>query len=135
MLIFSVKTRCCVCLGEFELKEELLQIPYCKHVFHISCICNWLQSNSTCPLCRCCITPSTKFLNTPSPIVSDSPQQGGISGSSSHIMSMPQQQEDQVGNSTNTTIFQGNGVLLTWSYSGIQRKDSTCPHELRILWI
>ncbi|XP_047152522.1 probable E3 ubiquitin-protein ligase RHA4A [Vigna umbellata] len=103
---------CCVCLGEFELKEELLQIPYCKHVFHISCICNWLQSNSTCPLCRCCITPSTKFLNTPSPIVSDSPQQGGISGSSSHIMSIPQQQEDQVGNSTNTTIFQGNGVLL-----------------------
>ncbi|KAL2342654.1 hypothetical protein Fmac_003939 [Flemingia macrophylla] len=75
---------CCVCLGEFELNEELLQIPYCKHVFHINCICNWLQSNSSCPLCRCCIIPSTKILNPTPPIVSEPPQQGGVS---SHIMS------------------------------------------------
>ncbi|KAL5174395.1 putative E3 ubiquitin-protein ligase RHA4A [Glycine soja] len=101
---------CCVCLGEFELNEELLQIPYCNHVFHISCICNWLQSNSTCPLCRCSIIPSSKFLNPAPPIIiSDPPQQGGISGSSSHIMSLPHQQEE-VGASTNTTIFQGNDV-------------------------
>ncbi|KAG5539501.1 hypothetical protein RHGRI_019909 [Rhododendron griersonianum] len=30
--------RYCVCLGEFELKEELNQIPTYKHVFHIDCI-------------------------------------------------------------------------------------------------
>ena len=53
--------RCCVCLGEFELKEELVQIPYCKHVFHLECIHHWLQSNSTCPLCRCSIIPTTKL--------------------------------------------------------------------------
>ncbi|KAG4999083.1 hypothetical protein JHK87_020155 [Glycine soja] len=87
------------------------QIPYCNHVFHISCICNWLQSNSTCPLCRCSIIPSSKFLNPAPPIIiSDPPQQGGISGSSSHIMSLPHQQEEEVGASTNTTIFQGNDV-------------------------
>ncbi|RDX90189.1 putative E3 ubiquitin-protein ligase RHA4A, partial [Mucuna pruriens] len=102
---------CCVCLGEFELKEELLQIPYCKHVFHISCISSWLQSNSTCPLCRCSIIPSTKFLNPAPPIVSESPQQSGISGSSPHIISLPHQQEDdEVGASTNTTNFQENGT-------------------------
>lgn len=44
--------RCCVCLGEFEIKEELLQVISCKHVFHINCIRHWLQSHSTCPLCR-----------------------------------------------------------------------------------
>ncbi|CAA2963687.1 probable E3 ubiquitin-protein ligase RHA4A [Olea europaea var. sylvestris] len=43
---------CCVCLGEFEIKEELLQVISCKHVFHINCIRHWLQSHSTCPLCR-----------------------------------------------------------------------------------
>ncbi|RDX79114.1 putative E3 ubiquitin-protein ligase RHA4A, partial [Mucuna pruriens] len=74
---------CCVCLGEFEVKEEVVQIPYCKHVFHLDCIHHWLQSNSTCPLCRCSIIPTTKFLNPPPPppiniISSDPPQHGAI---------------------------------------------------------
>ncbi|KAL3829309.1 hypothetical protein ACJIZ3_018111 [Penstemon smallii] len=43
---------CCVCLGEFELTEELLQVPSCKHTFHVECIRHWLQNNTTCPLCR-----------------------------------------------------------------------------------
>ncbi|XP_058754022.1 probable E3 ubiquitin-protein ligase RHA4A [Vicia villosa] len=77
---------CCVCLGEFELKEELQQIPYCKHVFHIDCIHHWLQTNSTCPLCRCSIIPTTtKFLDPPPPInviISDPPHQGPINSDS-----------------------------------------------------
>ncbi|KAL0368156.1 UNVERIFIED_CONTAM: putative E3 ubiquitin-protein ligase RHA4A [Sesamum calycinum] len=43
---------CCVCLGEFEVKEELVQVPSCKHIFHIDCLRRWLLKNSTCPLCR-----------------------------------------------------------------------------------
>ncbi|CAA7037386.1 unnamed protein product [Microthlaspi erraticum] len=43
---------CCVCLGEFELKEELVEIPLCKHIFHLDCIHLWLYSHTTCPLCR-----------------------------------------------------------------------------------
>lgn len=59
-------SQCCVCLGEFEIKEELLQIPSCKHMFHIECIRHWLHSNSTCPLCRCyVIFPATIFCTNP----------------------------------------------------------------------
>uniref|UniRef100_A0A5B7B7R7 RING-type E3 ubiquitin transferase n=1 Tax=Davidia involucrata TaxID=16924 RepID=A0A5B7B7R7_DAVIN len=50
-------SQCCVCLGEFEMKEELQQVPSCKHLFHGDCIHHWLQSNSTCPLCRCSVAP------------------------------------------------------------------------------
>uniref|UniRef100_A0A5B7BMS7 RING-type E3 ubiquitin transferase n=1 Tax=Davidia involucrata TaxID=16924 RepID=A0A5B7BMS7_DAVIN len=52
-------SQCCVCLGEFEMKEELHQVPSCKHVFHVDCIRHWLRSHSTCPLCRCSIVTTT----------------------------------------------------------------------------
>ncbi|XP_050213674.1 RING-H2 finger protein ATL57-like [Mercurialis annua] len=43
---------CAVCLGEFEEKEVLKVIPYCKHVFHLECIDTWLKMHVTCPVCR-----------------------------------------------------------------------------------
>lgn len=55
----SIKiVRCCVCLGDFEIKEQLHQIPSCKHMFHLECIHHWLMSNTTCPLCRTSILPT-----------------------------------------------------------------------------
>ncbi|KAL7104705.1 hypothetical protein ACP275_07G000800 [Erythranthe tilingii] len=59
-----MKTRdssCCVCLGEFEVKEELLQVGTCNHIFHIDCIRHWLHNNSTCPLCRSPVFLSPNF--------------------------------------------------------------------------
>ncbi|KAF7137561.1 hypothetical protein RHSIM_Rhsim07G0081000 [Rhododendron simsii] len=64
----DIRTRepmCCVCLGEFELKEELNQIPTCKHVFHIDCIRFWVHSNPTCPLCRSFIGLPTNRAHAP----------------------------------------------------------------------
>ncbi|XP_043715585.1 probable E3 ubiquitin-protein ligase RHA4A isoform X1 [Telopea speciosissima] len=58
--IRSRESQCCVCLGEFEMKEQLHQIPSCNHVFHIDCIHHWLQANTTCPLCRGSVLVTTR---------------------------------------------------------------------------
>ncbi|XP_068666642.1 probable E3 ubiquitin-protein ligase RHA4A [Aristolochia californica] len=51
-------TQCSVCLGDFELKEQLHQLLHCKHIFHVDCIRHWLVTNATCPLCRASIIPT-----------------------------------------------------------------------------
>ncbi|XP_031477720.1 putative RING-H2 finger protein ATL12 [Nymphaea colorata] len=43
---------CAVCLSKFEDLDILHLLPKCRHVFHVSCIDEWLEMNSTCPLCR-----------------------------------------------------------------------------------
>ncbi|XP_058114513.1 E3 ubiquitin-protein ligase ATL42-like [Magnolia sinica] len=44
---------CSVCLSKFEDTEILRLLPKCKHAFHINCVDQWLESHSSCPLCRC----------------------------------------------------------------------------------
>ncbi|WVY89241.1 hypothetical protein V8G54_034755, partial [Vigna mungo] len=48
---------CTVCLSQFEDTEMLRLLPKCKHAFHMNCIDKWLESHSTCPLCRNNIDP------------------------------------------------------------------------------
>ncbi|KAF3775840.1 RING-H2 finger protein [Nymphaea thermarum] len=43
---------CAICLSKFEDLDILHLLPKCRHVFHVSCIDEWLEMNSTCPLCR-----------------------------------------------------------------------------------
>ncbi|KAJ4959029.1 hypothetical protein NE237_026140 [Protea cynaroides] len=43
---------CAVCLSKFEDIEILRLLPKCKHAFHIDCVDRWLESHSSCPLCR-----------------------------------------------------------------------------------
>lgn len=47
---------CAVCLNEFEDDETLRLIPKCDHVFHPECIDAWLESHTTCPVCRSDLT-------------------------------------------------------------------------------
>ncbi|MCO5587786.1 hypothetical protein L7F22_041738 [Adiantum nelumboides] len=48
--------QCAVCLGEYQIDEKLQELPLCKHLFHISCIDEWLAKNATCPICRTSLT-------------------------------------------------------------------------------
>lgn len=97
--------RCCVCLGEFEIKEELLQVPLCKHLFHIECIHHWLHSNTTCPLCRCSVIPIIKLSNpAATPGVSESQQQEEDANSNVRSEQLQQQQQQLDGDGGSSDI-------------------------------
>ncbi|KAL4353554.1 hypothetical protein GQ457_06G037970 [Hibiscus cannabinus] len=45
--------RCAVCFNDFEGEEEIRRLANCRHVFHRSCLDNWMgNGKKTCPLCR-----------------------------------------------------------------------------------
>ncbi|KAK9925978.1 hypothetical protein M0R45_023234 [Rubus argutus] len=43
--------QCMVCLDEIPKGSEAACMP-CSHVYHESCIVNWLDKSNLCPLCR-----------------------------------------------------------------------------------
>ncbi|KAF5761304.1 putative transcription factor C2H2 family [Helianthus annuus] len=43
---------CAVCLYDVVEGQRYRRLPKCHHCFHVSCVDTWLQSRSTCPLCR-----------------------------------------------------------------------------------
>uniref|UniRef100_A0A0D9VE96 RING-type E3 ubiquitin transferase n=1 Tax=Leersia perrieri TaxID=77586 RepID=A0A0D9VE96_9ORYZ len=48
---------CSVCLEDVQAGEMVRRLPACGHLFHVDCIDMWLHSHSTCPLCRCNVSP------------------------------------------------------------------------------
>ena len=42
---------CAVCKDAFAAGDEATRLP-CKHLYHGDCISPWLESHSTCPVCR-----------------------------------------------------------------------------------
>lgn len=46
-------TQCAVCLSKLESGADILELPRCRHIFHQSCVDEWLaHRQATCPLCR-----------------------------------------------------------------------------------
>jgi len=48
---------CCICREPFTEGTVIRKLNRCSHKFHISCIDTWLQTNTTCPLCRGSVRP------------------------------------------------------------------------------
>ena len=48
---FGHEHNCSVCKDEFEINQNLINLP-CKHTFHDECIKPWLKERNSCPTCR-----------------------------------------------------------------------------------
>lgn len=122
--------RCCVCLGEFEIKEELLQVPSCKHVFHVECIHYWLHSNTTCPLCRCSIIPVSKLYNPATASVARPLQDSGTNSNRNQQNTPSDQQQLDGGSSSISYICTEQ---LTIHIEGSSSASSTCSSSSKRL--
>lgn len=45
-------TSCIICTDLFQVKQVVLRLPLCGHVFHEDCALQWLNKHNTCPYCR-----------------------------------------------------------------------------------
>jgi len=43
--------KCMICLGDFAIADECRRLP-CRHVFHTSCVDEWLRRCTDCPICK-----------------------------------------------------------------------------------
>ena len=43
---------CAVCLDEFDFSKDHISATKCGHLFHKTCLENWIQTTTTCPECR-----------------------------------------------------------------------------------
>lgn len=41
---------CSICMEEFILKDDVLVIPECNHLYHEGCIRRWLTRSRKCPM-------------------------------------------------------------------------------------
>lgn len=45
------QTKCMICLCDFEIGDDCRRLP-CRHVFHASCVDEWLRRCTDCPICK-----------------------------------------------------------------------------------
>lgn len=50
-LVDENNRECCICFEEHHIHDKVSRLP-CAHIYHPSCIVQWLVKNNTCPQCR-----------------------------------------------------------------------------------
>eukprot|EP01102_Stenamoeba_stenopodia_P023216 TRINITY_DN9921_c0_g1_i1.p1 TRINITY_DN9921_c0_g1~~TRINITY_DN9921_c0_g1_i1.p1 ORF type:complete len:288 (+),score=28.19 TRINITY_DN9921_c0_g1_i1:211-1074(+) len=49
---------CAVCMDNFQANDMVRKLS-CKHIYHDKCVSQWLEINSTCPMCRATVTEAS----------------------------------------------------------------------------
>ncbi|CAF0727577.1 unnamed protein product [Didymodactylos carnosus] len=52
------KASCAICLDEFDTSSVCKQIQICRHIFHTTCLTEWLLRHGNCPVCRTTTSPN-----------------------------------------------------------------------------
>ena len=55
--------KCCICMAELEIGEELILLEKCSHRFHSGCLESWLRRSDHCPICRATVKPPPSLIN------------------------------------------------------------------------
>ena len=50
-LVDENNRECCICFEEHNIHDKVTRLP-CAHIYHPSCITQWLVKHCTCPVCR-----------------------------------------------------------------------------------
>ncbi|KAK4359800.1 hypothetical protein RND71_022029 [Anisodus tanguticus] len=59
----GIDSQCVICLSKFAVREKIKVLPKCNHEFHVKCIDKWLNSHSSCPICRRCLIETCQKIN------------------------------------------------------------------------
>lgn len=51
-MVSSHSTECAICLDDFVDGETCRVLIVCNHIYHSSCIDQWLKFQLNCPICR-----------------------------------------------------------------------------------
>jgi hypothetical protein len=51
MKVGTSEKECSICIKKF-VKDQVIRLLPCKHIFHEECIVPWLEQKSECPNCR-----------------------------------------------------------------------------------
>ena len=48
----TIDENCSICQESINGSAQIRKINHCRHLFHDSCIKNWLNQHVHCPVCR-----------------------------------------------------------------------------------
>jgi hypothetical protein len=49
--VSHINEKCIICISSFNVNEKITELE-CTHIFHTSCITEWVKYKSDCPVCR-----------------------------------------------------------------------------------
>ncbi|KAG6433954.1 hypothetical protein SASPL_105573 [Salvia splendens] len=121
---------CAICLSEFKIGERIRVLEKCSHGFHMQCIERWLNSCSSCPICR---ANSRLPSRAPPPTSSPSPpphrRRPGRASESDELIETKKQSEHEVKKWWDL-IWLGFGFVVgsgIFSITGLETRDTAGP--------
>ena len=120
---------CSVCHEDINFSDEEISVLHCGHMFHQTCLQQWLGNRMTCPECRSAVTKD-KFVKRIYPSINKDLVYRGSSDETKTILN--------VFNENNTNfqkMFIKRITLLEEQNKDFASKNSKLEENLKITWV